>query len=90
MFCTLPSIPYLSILGHSQSRDALFPLYLGVKPFACDFCEKSYTDNYSLKQHVAKVSIQLLSLLLLSAHCPVVTQLNSVQCSLVYQFPRLS
>ena len=27
----------------------------GAKPYSCDFCDKSYTDNYSLKQHVAKV-----------------------------------
>ena len=27
----------------------------GAKPYSCDFCDKSYTDNYSLKQHVAKI-----------------------------------
>lgn len=27
----------------------------GAKPYSCDFCDKSYSDNYSLKQHVAKI-----------------------------------
>ena len=27
----------------------------GAKPYSCDFCDKSYTDNYSLKQHVARI-----------------------------------
>jgi hypothetical protein len=71
-------IPLPSILF--QGRHAMFPLYLGIKPFACDFCEKSYTDNYSLKQHVAKVSIQRLFILLL----------NPCSVSVVNQFPCLS
>ena len=38
---------------HNMKRHLL--THSGAKPFSCDFCDKSYTDNYSLKQHVAKV-----------------------------------
>lgn len=38
---------------HNMKRHLL--THSGAKPYSCDFCDKSYTDNYSLKQHVAKI-----------------------------------
>ena len=32
--------------------------HTGIKPFTCDFCEKGYTDAYTLKMHISKVNIQ--------------------------------
>ena len=38
---------------HNMKKHML--THSGAKPYSCDFCDKSYTDNYSLKQHVGKV-----------------------------------
>ena len=38
---------------HNMKRHLM--THSGAKPYSCDFCDKSYTDNYSLKQHVAKI-----------------------------------
>ena len=30
------------------------PKNAGIKPFSCDFCDKGYTDAYTLKMHLQK------------------------------------
>ncbi len=75
-----PYRPYFSLLFtlRTVTRCLSCTYYLGIKPFACDFCEKSYTDNYSLKQHVAKVSIVHTAIVSVTTLCPVPVIITSV------------
>ena len=35
--------------------------HTGIKPFTCDFCEKGYTDAYTLKVHISKIHPEVAS-----------------------------